>query len=85
MNKVHAGMVKTKNQKSVTHTGMLRALEPTMEKGKTVKQVVSKDGITYCVTSVPYPPEIVKSMKKAGYKVKDVPDDEPVKQKRGKK
>ena len=33
VNKVHVGMVKTKNRKNVIHTGMLRALEPTMEKG----------------------------------------------------
>lgn len=50
-----------------------------------MKQIVSKDGITYCVTTVPYPPEIVKSMKKAGYKVKEVADDEPVKKVRKKK
>ena len=32
--KVRVGMVKTKNRKSVIHTGMLRALEQTAEKGK---------------------------------------------------
>lgn len=36
MSKVPAGMVKTKNQKSVIRTGMLRALEQTTEKGKTM-------------------------------------------------
>ena len=35
-----------------------------------MKQIISKDGIVYCVTSVPYPAAIIKSMKKAGYKVK---------------
>ena len=38
MSKVHVGMVKTKNRKSVIHTGMLRVLEPTMEKGKTMAE-----------------------------------------------
>lgn len=50
-----------------------------------MKQIVSKDGIVYCETSVPYQPEIVKSMKKAGYKVKEVTDVEPVKKARKKK
>lgn len=50
-----------------------------------MKQIVSKDGIVYCETTVPYPPEIVASMKKAGYKVKEVTDDEPVKKARKKK
>ena len=36
VNKVYAGMVKTKNRKSVIHTGMLRVLEQKMEKGKTM-------------------------------------------------
>lgn len=36
-----------------------------------MKQIISKDKKVYCVTSVPYPAEIVKQMKKAGYKVKD--------------
>ena len=35
-----------------------------------MKQIISKDGVIVCVTSVPYPPNIVKDMKKAGYKVK---------------
>ena len=34
-------------------------------------QTITKDGKSMCVTSVPYPPEIVKAMKKAGYKVKE--------------
>lgn len=36
------------------------------------KWVVTKDKKVYCTTPVPYPPNIVKSMKKAGYKVKEV-------------
>lgn len=47
-----------------------------------MKQIISKDGIVYCETSVPYPPEIIKSMKKAGYKVKEVADAEPVRKRR---
>ena len=37
-------------------------------------QIVSKGGKTYCRTTVHYPPEIVRSMKKAGYTVKEVED-----------
>ncbi len=39
-------------------------------------QIVSKGGKTYCRTSVHYPPEIVRSMKKAGYTVKEIDDKE---------
>lgn len=35
-------------------------------------QIISKGKKVYCVTSVPYPPEIVRDMKKAGYKIKVV-------------
>lgn len=35
-----------------------------------VKQVISRDGVIYCVTSVPYPAFIIKDMKQAGYKIK---------------
>ena len=34
-------------------------------------QIISKDGRILCVTSVPYPPELIKQMKKAGYKIKE--------------
>lgn len=37
-------------------------------------QIISKDGKVYCTTTVPYPPEVIKQMKKAGYKVKVVND-----------
>ena len=36
-----------------------------------MKQVISKNGKVLCVTSVPYPKEVVKQMKKAGYKIKE--------------
>lgn len=39
-----------------------------------MKQIISKDNKVKCVTTIPYPPEIIKQMKKAGYKVK-VEDD----------
>lgn len=39
-------------------------------------QKVIKDGKVYCTTTVPYPPATIKSMKKAGYKVKEVEDGE---------
>lgn len=35
-----------------------------------VKQVISRDGVVICVTSVPYPAFIIKDMKNAGYKIK---------------
>ena len=35
-----------------------------------VKQVISRDGVVVCVTSVPYPAFIIKDMKNAGYKIK---------------
>ena len=36
-----------------------------------MKQIISKDKQIYCVTTIPYPPNIIKQMKKAGYKVKE--------------
>lgn len=35
-----------------------------------MKQVISRDGVVICVTTVPYPDYIIKDMKKAGYKIK---------------
>ena len=35
-----------------------------------MKQTISKDGVIYCVTTVPYSAAIIRDMKKAGYKVK---------------
>lgn len=40
--------------------------------GERMTQIIKKDGIVVCVTTVPYPPEIISQMKKAGYKVKEV-------------
>lgn len=34
------------------------------------KQVIIRDGVVICVTSVPYPAFIIKDMKQAGYKIK---------------
>jgi len=34
-------------------------------------QVITKGGKVICTTSTPYPPEIIKQMKKAGYRVKE--------------
>ena len=41
-----------------------------------MKQIISRAGVVVCVTSVPYPADIVKDMKKAGYKVVEVKDKE---------
>ena len=35
-----------------------------------MKQIISKDGVVVCVTTVPYPAAIIKDMKQAGYKIK---------------
>ena len=41
-------------------------------------QTITKTGKTYCQTAVDYPPEIVRQMKKAGYRIKgDKKKDEP--------
>lgn len=39
-------------------------------------QKIMKDGKVFCVTTVPYSPEVIKQMKKAGYKVKEGADHE---------
>lgn len=41
-----------------------------------MKQVISKNGVVFCTTTAPYPKETIKQMKGAGYKVKEVIDDE---------
>lgn len=41
-----------------------------------MKQVISKNGKVLCTTTVPYPKEVIKQIKAAGYKVKEVIDDE---------
>ena len=35
-------------------------------------QIISRGGVVYCTTTVPYPPDIISDMKKAGYKIKVV-------------
>ena len=37
-----------------------------------MKQVIIRDGKVLCTTTVPYSDKIVKQMKKAGYKVKEI-------------
>ena len=39
-------------------------------------QIISKGGRVCCRTFTDYPAEIVKNMKKAGYKVKELKDEE---------
>ena len=43
-----------------------------------MKQIISKDGIVKCVSVIPYPPEVIKQMKAAGYKITIVKDDEVI-------
>lgn len=35
-----------------------------------MKQVIMRDGVVICVTSVPYPAFIIRDMKQAGYTIK---------------
>lgn len=37
-----------------------------------MKQIITKDKRVVCTTTVPYPAETIKEMKKAGYKVKEI-------------
>ena len=39
-----------------------------------MKQIISKDGQVVCTTTVPYPKEVIRQMKNAGYKVKEIED-----------
>lgn len=41
-----------------------------------MKQIITKDKKVVCTTTVPYPREIIKSMKDAGYKVKTVEEED---------
>ncbi len=40
-------------------------------------QIIIKDKEVKCITTVPYPPEIIRDMKKAGFKIKEIPDEPP--------
>lgn len=48
-------------------------------------QIISKNGRVYCKTKVHYPEEIIRSMKKAGYRVKEVQEDVLPSENRGKR
>lgn len=37
---------------------------------KNTVQIISRGGVVYCTTTVPYPPNIISDMKKSGYKIK---------------
>ena len=34
-----------------------------------MQQIISRDGVVICTTSVPYPAFIIRDMKQAGYKI----------------
>lgn len=40
-----------------------------------MKQIISKDGKVLCETSVPYPANVIKEMKKARYKIKEIKEN----------
>lgn len=48
-----------------------------------MKQVITKNGVKMCTTTVPYDEETIKQMKKAGYRVKTINDDAPSSKKKG--
>lgn len=35
-------------------------------------QIITKDNKIVCKTTVPYPPQTIRELKKAGYKVKEI-------------
>ena len=35
-------------------------------------QIITKDNKVICKTTVPYPPQTIRDLKKAGYKVKEI-------------
>ena len=39
-------------------------------------QIITRDGVVICVTSVPYPAFIIRDMKQAGYKIITQKEDE---------
>lgn len=39
-----------------------------------MKQIIIKDGKVLCSTTVPYSKDVIKQMKKVGYKVKEEAD-----------
>ena len=39
-------------------------------------QIISREGRKVCTTLVPYDPETIKQMKRAGYKVKEIIRDD---------
>ena len=42
--------------------------------------IINKDGKPVCRTTVPYDPQTIRSMKRAGYKIKEVPDESVLRQ-----
>ncbi len=41
-----------------------------------MKQIILKDKKVVCTTTAPYPKDVIKSMKEAGYKIKEVNEEE---------
>lgn len=39
-------------------------------------QIITKDNKVVCTTTVPYPPQIIRELKKAGYKVREITSSE---------
>lgn len=41
-----------------------------------IKQIIMKDKKVVCTTTIPYPTEIIREMKRDGYKVVNVKDED---------
>lgn len=39
-------------------------------------QIITKDNKVVCKTTVPYPPQTIRELKKAGYKVREIIEPE---------
>lgn len=39
-------------------------------------QIITKDNKIVCKTTVPYPPQTIRDLKKAGYKIKEITQPE---------
>ena len=41
-----------------------------------VKQIIMKDKRVVCTTTIPYPPDVIREMKRDGYKVVNVKEED---------
>lgn len=48
-----------------------------------MKQIISKDKKVYCTTTVPYSKEVIKQLKAAKYKIKEIEDEKQTENSKG--